>query len=166
MPEVVDFKSEKHPALHPGQSARIYCKDKPIGWLGVLHPSLEQKFDLDGPVVLFEMDIEALLQASPRRYKPISKYPAIRRDLAFVVDEEVNSDQIMEKIREIAPETIHEAVIFDIYRGQGVETKRKSVALGLILQDYSRTLTDEDVEKVISGVVEDLKTSLGATLRE
>jgi phenylalanyl-tRNA synthetase beta chain len=165
-PELIEYKAEKHPALHPGQTARIYCKNEPIGWLGSLHPTLEKAFDLEGPVYLFELNIEALLQASPRRFEPISKYPAIRRDLALVVDEDVDAEQILKKIKAYAPEIIQKAVIFDIYRGKGIETKRKSIALGLILQDYSRTLTDEDVEEVISGVVMDLKTSLGAALRE
>ena len=164
--EEFTFESGQHPALHPGQSARILKQGKAVGWLGVMHPELEKDLSLEGPVVLFELQAEALMEAQHRQFQPISKFPNIRRDLSLVVDDQVSSQQILDTIDEIGIKTIAKRWVFDVYQGKGVENGRKSMSLGLILLDSSRTLTDEDVEEVISGVVMDLKTSLGAALRE
>ena len=161
-----EFRAQTHPALHPGQSARIYRKQTAVGWLGALHPAIVADFSLDGPVFLFEINTRALMEARPRNFSPLSKYPANRRDLALVVDEAVTARQICETIENVGIETIKDIRIFDLYQGKGIESGRKSVALGLILQDYSRTLTDEEVEEVISIVVAALGKTLGANLRD
>ena len=161
-----DFRAESHPTLHPGQSACIYRDNEAVGWLGALHPAVEGQLSLNGPVFLFEIRAAALTEASPRQFSPLSKYPSIRRDLALVVDEAVTARQICETIENTDIKTIRNIRLFDIYQGKNVESGTKSIALGLILQDYSRTLTDEEVEAVVGTVVADLGKSLGATLRD
>jgi len=160
------FIAESHPTLHPGQSARIYRTGTAVGWLGAMHPEICVQLDLNGPVFLFELNAQALLDAGARKFSPISRYPGIRRDLAFVVDMGTTAQEIRDTIANIGEKTIKNIRIFDVYQGESVESGRKSIALGLILQDYSRTLTDEDVEEMVSTVIAILGKKLGATLRD
>ena len=100
------------------------------------------------------------------QFQELSRYPSIRRDLAIVVDLEVTAAELETDVRKSAGALLKEMVIFDVYQGKGIETGRKSVAFGLILQDSSRTLTDDDVEVVVSRVIESLNKKFGAALRE
>jgi len=159
------FEAEHHPALHPGQSARIYRGALEIGWLGALHPNIIKELELSGLVFVFELAMAPLQRTVPRMQE-ISRYPAIRRDLAVVIDETVPVASVLAAAREAAGESLKDLEIFDIYRGAGVDSGRKSVALSLILQDSSRTLTDEDVDMVMKRVASRLQKSLGAQLRD
>ncbi len=159
------FRADKHAALHPGQTARIYRDGSPIGWLGVLRPDVEKSLSLEGPIILFEIQGSALLDAVPRRFVSISKFPSIRRDLAIIVDEETTSDDILGVIRQIPDKTIQKSWVFDVYQGKEIGTSRKSVALGLIFSDPSSTLTDEDVGSTINKIISNLADKINATLR-
>ncbi len=160
------FVAETHPALHPGQSARIYRGDKAVGWLGAVHPALEQKLELNGRTFVFELTLADVLEARVPAFAPLSKFPSIRRDIAVVVDENVPAASVLATARDAAGELLRDALVFDVYRGKGIESGRKSLAIGLILQEPSRTLTDEDVDAVMSRVVDRLRGELGANLRE
>ncbi len=160
------FISSTHPALHPGQCAGIEKDGKSVGWLGSLHPKVLQKLGVKENIFVFELAWEALSDVNIPVYSPASKYPSIRRDLAVVVDENVASQQIINTINGVLSEILKEVRIFDVYKGKGVDSGRKSVALGLILQESSRTLTDQDVEFATSKVVAELEKQLGATLRD
>ncbi|KAB7623642.1 phenylalanine--tRNA ligase subunit beta [Alkalilimnicola sp. S0819] len=160
------FVAETHPALHPGQSARIYCDDQPVGWLGALHPQQARALDVDGACYLFELELAALQEARVPGFSELSKYPSIRRDLALLVSDRVSGGAITALVREVAGDVLRDLVLFDVYQGKGVPEAHKSVAIGLILQDYSRTLTDQDVDRLIGRVVERLGRDLGASLRE
>ena len=160
------FVAQEHPALHPGQTARIYRDDKPLGWLGCIHPKIAQKLEISSKTYLFELDLDLLHQANAPTFEKLSRFPSIRRDLAVVVDEEISSTSLCDCISEQAGSMLRNLHVFDIYQGKGVESGRKSIALGLILQDSSATLTDEVVDEIISGVVRQLKQKFGATLRE
>jgi phenylalanyl-tRNA synthetase beta chain len=170
--EVVDtalafrFEKARHPALHPGQSARILRGDEPIGWLGMLHPRLERSLDTGGHVYLFELGLRALDDGRLPAFEPLSRFPSIRRDLAVVVDEAVTAEAIRSVVVGAAPEVLTELRIFDVYQGDRIESGRKSLALGLILQDSCRTLKDVEVDGVIDSVVGRLQQKLDATLRE
>ena len=153
------------PCLHPGRAARILRQGREVGWLGELHPSLVKQLDFTDTPVLFELDMDALGVEKPQ-YNEISRFPQVRRDLAVVVDETVALSALAERVRLCASSLLCELRIFDVYRGPGVEAGRKSVALGLIFQDISRTLTDQDVEQAIASIVTDLRTSLNAKIRE
>lgn len=160
------FQAATHNALHPGQSARITRDGEQVGWIGKLHPQLEQKLDLSSGAYLFEIGLNRLMEGRLPAFKPLSKYPSIRRDIAIVVDQEVGFDQIRQTIRESVPEILREILIFDVYTGEKVDSGRKSLALGLILQESSHTLTDENVERVMAQIVAALVERYNAQLRD
>jgi phenylalanyl-tRNA synthetase beta chain len=153
------------PCLHPGRAARILRQGREVGWLGELHPSLVKELDFTYTPVLFELEVAALGVEKPL-YREISRFPQVRRDLAVVVDESVALSALAERVVLAASSLLCDLRIFDEYRGQGVEAGRKSVALGLIFQDISRTLTDEDVERLMASIIADLRVSLNARIRE
>jgi phenylalanyl-tRNA synthetase beta chain len=151
--------------LHPGRAARILRHGREVGWLGELHPALVKELDFTYTPVLFELEVNALAVEKPL-YREISRFPQVRRDLAVVVDETVALSALAERVVLAASSLLCDLRIFDVYRGPGVETGRKSVALGLIFQDISRTLTDEDVEQLMASIIADLRVSLNARIRE
>jgi len=159
------FVAAEHPALHPGQSARIECAGETLGWLGKIHPALASSQDLDVNTCLFELRYAAIRQGTQARFQPISRYPSIRRDLAIVVDSDTAAADLQRVVAEAAGSLLQELVFFDVYQGKGVETGRKSIAFGLILQDYSRTLTEQDIESIVARVTGRLGEEFGATLR-
>ncbi len=159
------FVAAEHPALHPGQSARIKCGDLTLGWLGRIHPALASSHDLDVNTCLFELQYAAIRQGTLAQFQPISRYPSIRRDLAVVVDVNAAAADLQRVVAEAAGGLLQELVFFDVYQGKGVETGRKSIAFGLILQDYSRTLTEQDIEAIVARVTARLDEEFGATLR-
>ena len=162
------LKAEKgsHPALHPGQAARLSLNGVELGWLGALHPGVAQALDLSQGAFLFELLLEPLLRGKIPAFEPISRFPGVRRDLAVVVAEEVSAAALLAGAREAAGSLLQDVRIFDIYRGTGIDSGRKSVALGLILQDSSRTLTDEDADAAMARVADRLRRGLGATIRD
>ena len=162
---VFEAPSQPLACLHPGRAARILREGKEIGWLGELHPTLVRELDFTYAPVLFELEVAGLRIERPQ-YREISRFPQVRRDLAVVVDEGVALSTLAERVTLVASSLLSELRIFDVYRGSGVEAGRKSVALGLIFQDISRTLTDEDVERLMAAVVTDLRASLNAKIRE
>jgi phenylalanyl-tRNA synthetase beta chain len=151
--------------LHPGRAARVRRKGNDVGWIGELHPTLVRELDFTYAPVLFELDVEALAVVRPA-FADISRFPAVRRDLAVVVDEGVPLSALSERVVSSATSLLRHIRVFDVYRGPGVETGRKSVALGLIFQDFTRTLTDEDADRVVASVVAELRVSLNAKIRE
>ncbi|MCK9397109.1 MAG: phenylalanine--tRNA ligase subunit beta [Methylobacter sp.] len=163
----VQFVPAKHPALHPGQTAEILSPqgDK-IGWLGMLHPTLEKQLGFDTQVFLFDLDQQLLLNKQIPKFKPLSKYPSVRRDIALIVKEEVAVSEIINCIKGCAEQTLQDIVVFDIYRGKGVEEGSKSVALSLIIQDFSQTLTDSEIDAIFSGLLETLTANISAKLRD
>ena len=162
----LDFEPAVHPALHPGQAAKVVKNGQEIGWIGVLHPSVAQKMGLSQDVVLFELSAKAVQEGRIPRFEPLSKFPAIRRDLSLLVDEAVSARQVQKTIKDNAPETLKRIELFDVYVGEGIDSGRKSLTLGLTLQDLSRTLTDTEVDAVMTQVMQALQSDLGATLRE
>jgi len=163
----VEFTPSKHPSLHPGQTAEILSQQgEKIGWLGMLHPTLEKQLGFDTQVFLFELDQDLLLNKQIPKFKPLSKYPSVRRDIALIVKEEVAVSEIINCIKSCGVSTLQDIVVFDIYRGKGVEEGSKSVALSLILQDFSQTLTDSEIDAIFSGLLETLTTKISAKLRD
>jgi len=163
--ERVEYRAESHPALHPGQSARILLDGQPIGWIGALHPGLEKTLDLDRRVFVFEIELQAISEGCVAKFEQLSKFPAIRRDIAVLVDENVQASALEKAVKACDIAELREFHVFDVYTGQGVASGRKSLALGLILQDLSRTLTDDEVESIVNAVVTRLGEDVGAELR-
>jgi phenylalanyl-tRNA synthetase beta chain len=156
----------EHPALQPGQAAEIVRDGRVIGVFGKLHPMHAKPFELRRDVFLFELDADAALASGPPTAGPVSRYPSIRRDIAIVVDENVSADELVAVVEASAPEIISSVRIFDIYQGPGIEAGLKSVALGLILQETSRTLTDADADSAMQAAVSNLQDKFAAELRE
>ena len=165
-PEEFGFISDSLSCLHPGRSARITRNGTSIGWIGELHPQLVQEFDFTYVPMLFEIDYLQALASKMPRFEEISRFPRVRRDLAVVIDEKVSLRQLHERVTFAASSLLRDIRVFDVFRGPGIETGRKSVALGLIFQDISRTLTDEDVEHLMASIIADLRVSLNVRLRE
>jgi len=160
------FEAAVLPALHPGRAARVLRRNQPIGWLGELHPNLVRSLDFTYTPVLFELDVETALSVDRVSYQEISRFPQVRRDLAVVIDEGVTLSTLAERVTLAASSLLRDLRVFDVYRGPGLEPGRKSVALGLIFQDISRTLTDDDVERLMVSVKADLRENLNAGFRE
>jgi phenylalanyl-tRNA synthetase beta chain len=152
--------------LHPGRSAQIVRDGSVIAQLGELHPALMRELDFTYPPLLFEVDYESATRNAPVRFAPVSSYPQIRRDISFTVAASETFGRIAERVSVAASTRLHELRVFDIYQGEGVESGRKSIALGLILQDLSRTLTDAEADEVIAAVGAELRSSLDARIRE
>ncbi|MCU7846351.1 MAG: phenylalanine--tRNA ligase subunit beta [Candidatus Thiodiazotropha sp. (ex Monitilora ramsayi)] len=165
-PDQFQFSAGTHPALHPGQCAVIQYENEQIGYLGMLHPELERQLDLAGSTYLFEIDLEKIKTGSLPAFESLSKFPSIRRDIALVVDESVTFESIRNMIRETSGKIIKDIRLFDVYTGKNVDSGRKSVALGLILQEKSHTLTDQEVDEVIQRVLHRLSDELDAKLRD
>ncbi|MDD5321597.1 MAG: phenylalanine--tRNA ligase subunit beta [Methylococcales bacterium] len=163
----VQFLSARQPALHPGQTAEILTLDgEKIGWLGMLHPTLEKQLGFDTQVFLFELDQMLTLSKRIPKFKSLSKYPSVRRDLALIVKEEISAIHIINCIKGSAEPALQDVIVFDIYRGKGVEEGSKSVALSLIMQDEAQTLTDSEIDAIISRVLDILINKIHAKLRD
>ncbi|HEV2229882.1 MAG TPA: phenylalanine--tRNA ligase subunit beta [Steroidobacteraceae bacterium] len=163
--ETFSFEPRELAALHPGRSARVLRRGSPVGWIGELHPALVKALDFTYAPVLFELDMGALA-VKRAAFEDISRFPQVRRDLAVVVDEAVTLSTLAERVTLVTSSLLRGLRVFDVYRGPGLEPGRKSIALGLIFQDISRTLTDEDVDRLMASVVTDLRESLNARIRE
>ncbi len=161
------FTSTKHPSLHPGQSAEILNADgELIGLMGMLHPTLEKKLGFETPVFLFELVQELVFKKVLPKFEVLSKFPSVRRDMALLVEEKVTSAEIVSNILNCNESFIKDVQVFDIYRGEGVEDGFKSVAISLILQDASQTLTDSVIDAIFNKVLEALSKEINAKLRD
>ena len=160
------FRATRNPILHPGQGADIIKNGYPIGFLGSLHPTVLSKLEINQPVYVFEIDMQSISNGELPQFKELSKYPSIRRDLSLTVDAEISVQMLIDCIFSVKSEILQEVFVFDVYTGKEVRNNRKSVALGLILQDFSRTLVDEDVEKLVEKVLAQLKNQYNAVLRD
>ena len=150
---------------HPGRSAEVLRDGVRLGWIGQLHPALQRALELDVDAVAFELDLAPLLARPLPRARRLSRYPSVRRDLAFVVPENVTWSAVSAAVKAAAGAILRDLVLFDRYQGKGVESGFKSLAMGLILQDESRTLTDSDVDAVVAAVTESLQREHGARIR-
>ncbi len=159
------FEVGSHPALHPGQCAAIYKGDKKIGLIGALHPILQKQLGIKAQLYVYELLLGDVIEGVLPEYKAVSKFPEVSRDLAFIVDESVQWSQVEEIIISKAGDKLNSVTLFDVYRGQGIEIGRKSLALGLTWQDPSRTLNDEEITSWVNDVVTSLTEGLAAQLR-
>jgi len=163
----IEFVAAQHSALHPGQSAEIKTLDgQSLGWIGMLHPTLEKQLGFDTNVFLFELSQTVLLERKVPSFNSLSKFPSVRRDLALLVAEEVSFATIKECIENCNEDLIKVINVFDIYRGQGVEQGYKSVALGLTMQDETQTLTDSEIDAIVNRVLGALSNGISAKLRD
>ncbi len=160
------FKPAKHPALHPGQTAAIVVDGKEIGVIGTVHPELERKFGLNGRTVVFELEWDAINTRVLPEAVAVSKFPANRRDIAIVVNEDVAAGDVVEACRANGGELLTGVNLFDVYRGKGVEEGQKSLAIALSLQSAERTLEEADIANAVEAIVAALAERFGANLRD
>jgi len=153
------------PYLHPGRSARVLRGETVVGHIGCLHPALLRKLDIDQDVIAFEVDFETLSGRNLPTAGELSRQPSVRRDLAILVADEVSWASIESSLRKALGGLLREVFAFDVYRGKGVADGFRSVAIGLILQDDSRTLAESDVERCVASAIAALQQDCGATLR-
>ena len=164
--EAFRFSPSAYAGLHPGQQARLLQGEVEIGQVGALHPDLLVRLGLEVPTFVFQVVVSALQQAEIPRCSEISKFPAIRRDIAVVVDAQTPARAVLDCVKESAGKLLVDLQLFDEYRGEGIDSGRKSLALGLTLQDSSRTLKEEVVEAVMERVIHSLQSGLGGELRK
>lgn len=160
------FQVAEHEALHPGQSALITRGGEQCGWVGALHPEQVARLDLQGPVYVFELDLALVQQGLLPRFTPLSKFPAIRRDLGLLVRADVPAQDVVATIAKLGGELVIDIAVFDVYQGENLAEGHKSMALALILQHRERTLVDSEVNELIDAIVLGLNKELGITLRE
>jgi phenylalanyl-tRNA synthetase beta chain len=160
-----EFEPGKLPWMHPGASAVIKLKDQVVGWCGSVHPSVLKAFEIKKSVFAFELDLEKLLEREIPFTKTISRYPSVRRDLALLLPNEVNYDQVKECITSAAGPLLEKVVVFDVYRDRNLKKGYESLAIGLIFNNVYSTLKDEDIDPVIETVVSELEQHLGTQLR-
>jgi phenylalanyl-tRNA synthetase beta chain len=161
----IEFRPSTCAWLHPGQSAEITTGGRSLGRLGQLHPGLAEALDLGVAVFVAELDLAPLLERELPEYTGLSKYPSVRRDLALAVPDAVAAGDLVVEAKKVGGELLRECIIFDTYEGKGIESGFKGIAIGLILRDVSRTLTDQDADRVVDDVVASLNDRFGVTLR-
>ncbi|MDN7143091.1 phenylalanine--tRNA ligase subunit beta [Pseudomonas sp. JQ170] len=161
-----NFVPGKHPALHPGQTARIERDGREVGYLGAIHPELAKTLGLDRPVFVFELVLGEVAEGRLPKFSELSKFPEVRRDLALVAGRDVASSSVLEVIRDNAGEWLTDLRLFDVYQGKGIDPDRKSLAVGLTWQHPSRTLNDEEVNTATQNILTSLEQRLNTTLRK
>jgi phenylalanyl-tRNA synthetase beta chain len=164
--ESIEFKAGDLDCLHPGQSASIYLKERLIGYIGAVHPQHQKRLGVNGRVFVFELFLDSLSHRQLPEAAEISKFPSNRRDIAIVVDETISVGDILSYIEKIGENQLVGLNLFDIYRGTGIETSKKSLAISLTLQNVTRTLEDQDIQAIVDKIVFELQNKYGATLRD
>ncbi len=164
-PFPVTLRPESHPALHPGKSAVVVVDGTDAGWIGELHPRWQRKYGLPSPPGLFEIDLIMVERRKLPSYHEIARFPAVRRDMAAEFDEDVHYEDIGTELRRSGPAILRDITVFDLYRGQGVQKGKKSLAFSVLLQDTQKTLTDAEAEKAVSELRRILQEKFNAKLR-
>lgn len=164
--EKIQFVLAEDAALHTGQSATILCEGVVIGRLGKLHPRIQSSLDIDPAVFLFELQLNELIKKpNVDAIQALSKYPSIRRDITIIVEESVSAQQIRSNIEQLKIDCLKSVELFSVYKGKGIPDSKKSVSLGLILQEFSRTLTDKEIEETVLLIISQLEEKVGAEIR-
>jgi phenylalanyl-tRNA synthetase beta chain len=154
-----------HSALHPGRSAGLELNGTAVGWLGELHPRWQQRLDLPKAPVLFEVEVAALRRAPVPAFRPVSKLPVVRRDIAVVVDDGVPAEDLRRALLGRGSARVIDVGLFDVYRGTGLPPGKKSLAFRVLMHDTEKTLTDQEVEAVVGDLVRALEKDFSAKLR-
>ncbi len=160
------FVPGKHPALHPGQTARIERDGQEVGYLGALHPELAKTLGLERPVFAFELILGEVAEGRLPTFSELSRFPETRRDLALIAGRDVSASAVLDTIRAHAGEWLTDLRLFDVYQGKGIDPDRKSLAVGLTWQHPSRTLNDDEVNATLQTILTSLEQGLNTTLRK
>jgi phenylalanyl-tRNA synthetase beta chain len=161
-----NFEPAEHPALHPGRSAKVTLNGGFAGWLGELHPRLQQKYELPFPPMLFEINLEQVKRRPLASFQEFSRQPMVRRDISVEVAEKVTGQAMLDALKKHAAGIVLDVALFDVYRGKGIDSDKKSVAFKILLQDTDKTLTDAEAEAAIQRLVKVLQQEFEAKLRD
>ncbi len=168
LPEIVFSPLTAEYTYHPGRTATITSKGKLIGIIGEIHPQVLEKTDINQGVCVFEIDVLSLYEAIPSRHKAqgISKYPAVKRDLALVVPEEISAAQLSDTIKKAGTEILVKVELFDVYRSPQIGENKKSLAYALTFQSDQETLKDEKVNVIMEKILQEVAGAYQARIRE
>lgn len=153
--------------LHHGKSSKIYLGSREIGFIGQLHPDFLEEFELEKKVYLLEINLDELFETYPgvsRVFTPLPKFPSVKRDLSLIVDRDISSGEILEKMKKVS-NLVEDAWVFDVFEGENVQKGKKSVGVSMLLRARDKTLTDEEAKKVQKKALNKLNSVLGAELR-
>jgi phenylalanyl-tRNA synthetase beta chain len=164
-PRAARFETAQHPALHPGRSARISVEGREVGWIGELHPRWQQKYELSQALMCFEVDAAMLHEIPLPQASVPSKLPPVTRDIALLVNTNVEVQALLDAIAHEKPAIVQEVRLFDIYQGQNLPAGKKSVAFRVVMQDTERTLTDVEADAAREALVALWGRRFAATLR-
>jgi phenylalanyl-tRNA synthetase beta chain len=164
-PQIAHFEKAAHAAMHPGQCAEVWLDEVQAGWLGTLHPQLMQKYDLDIAPVIFELSLPPLLIRALPSHGEVSRFQSVRRDLAVIIDESVPVQALIDAMYVAHIEGVVEVALFDVYRGKGIDSDKKSLAFRVLLQDTQKTFTDTEVDTAMAYFTDLLKQKFNAQLR-
>lgn len=164
-PAMARFEKTDHPAFHPGRCARIKVDGTTIGVVGEIHPEWVQKYELPTAPVAFEIELDALLKAQIPTFSEISRQPCAVRDLAVLVDQKIDLQQVLDGLESAKPCIVQDIRLFDVYTGKGIESGKKSLAFRIVMQDTQRTLLDVEVDATVQQLIIYLQQSFAAQLR-
>jgi phenylalanyl-tRNA synthetase beta chain len=159
------FVAATHPAMHPGQCADVHVNGTAVGVIGRLHPELLRAQKLSVSTIAFEVDLPAVLAADVPGFVPFSRQPSVLRDLSIVVAEQVTAEQVINCVGQAGGNVLKNLELFDVYRGEGVDSGHKSLAFSLTFQAPSRTLDEAEVEASVTTILHSLAKHLGGALR-
>jgi phenylalanyl-tRNA synthetase beta chain len=162
------YTPSTHPALSPGRTAALELSGHPLGIAGEVHPQVRERFDLpDQPVALLELNLDLLLaHRQPRRYQPISRFPAVLEDIALVVDADLPAQTVADAIRTAGGPLLVQVDLFDLYQGDPIPAGKKSLAYALTFQAADRSLTDDEVRTIYQQIQQYTAAALGAQPRQ
>lgn len=163
--QLAEFLPSQRTAMHPGQCADVVVNGEVAGYIAAVHPAVQKALDVPKPIYVFELDLAAILAAKAPTFTPLSKFPGVSRDLAIVVDKNVNSANLEKEIRSNAGDYLKKLKVFDVYSGEGIDPKRKSLAFSLTFQHPSRTLNEDEINGAVAAIVKRLEDTFDANLR-
>ena len=157
------FKESIVDGIHPGISCEITIDKEKVGYMGKVHPNISKD-----DIYVFELSMNKIVDKKVRniKYKEISKYPSIIKDLAFIVDEKITSQELIDTIKKVAGKLLTNVEVFDLYKGENVETSKKSIAYSLTFSDSTRTLSDEEVMQIFNKIIDEVTKKHSAVLRD
>lgn len=161
----LEFRAEPHPALHPGRCASVHVDGEPAGWLGQLHPDFAKFLDIRELPYVFELEYEKVRRRHIPHVAEVSDFPSVRRDLAFTVAESTPVGTLLDALWQLGEPLLQHVSIFDVFTGGDLDTGFKSVALGLIFQDKTGTLTAEGVDVAVARLIQQAQACCGAVIR-
>ena len=164
--DTVSFKSAQHAALHTGQTAAIIDEQQNvIGYVGKLHPQVQQSLELQGAVFVFELLLAPLLSTKVPKFSELSRFPMVRRDIAVVLDATIQASDVLQTARQAGAELLQNVWLFDVYQGTGIAEGKRSLAIGTHWQRHDRTLQDEEIKAGVQAIVDALQKQHNAVLR-